>query len=472
MKNIFKTSILILFILNSNSSTAQMNERTEKIHLLDSVYRALYASGSFNGNVLIAEKGNVIFEKSYGFADAVTQKKLNPQSIFELASVSKQFTAMGVVLLKKRGKLNYDDPISKYLPELAFYNGVTIRNLLTHTGGVPDYLYLDVFREKWDKTKIATNADVITEFAKYRPPLDFQPNEKSQYSNTGYALLASIIERVSNQTYGQFLKTNIFNPLHMKHTFIYRRIYAPEKIKNYAEAYGTDSLLNYVSAYYSIENKFTTYNYLDGVVGARAVNSNLDDLLKWDRALYTDQLISVEDKKEIFGSVKTKNGKENDYGFGWVLSRNEKYGKIFNHSGSWAGYITYIERHADSDKTIILLQNVNTPNSKIGLSDIRKILYNIKLPANKRIFPNPEELDKIAGIYSSPDYPKKIVVFKKANRLAAHYAGSPVSAFSMDAYPDHTFKCEPWDVEMVFNPAENSMLVTEDQKQYTLKKQN
>jgi len=472
MKNIFKTSIIILFILNSNLSTAQTNDRNEKIRLFDSVYQALYASGSFNGNVLIAEKGKVIFEKSYGFADAVTREKLNPQTIFELASVSKQFTAMGIVLLKKRGKLNYDDPISKYLPELAFYDGVTIRNLLNHTSGVPDYIYVDVFREKWDKTKIATNADVITEFAKNKPPLDFQPNEKSQYSNSGYVLLASIIERVSKQTYGQFLKANIFDPLQMKHTFIYRRVYAPEKIKNYAQAYGTDSLLNYTSAYDSIENKLTTYNYLDGVVGARTVHSNLEDLLKWDRALYTDKLINAEDKKEIFGSLKTKNGKENHYGFGWELSQNEKYGKIVSHSGSWAGYISYIERHTDSDKTIILLQNVNTPNSKIGLSDVRKILYDIKLPANKQILPNPEELDKYAGIYSSPDYPKKIVVFKKGNRLAAHYAGSPVTAFSMDAYPDHTFKCEPWAVKMVFNPGEKSLLFTEDEKQYTLKKQN
>ncbi|RZJ89772.1 MAG: class A beta-lactamase-related serine hydrolase [Chryseobacterium sp.] len=448
-----------------------MNDRTEKVRLLDSVYQALFAAGSFNGNVLIAEKGKVILEKSYGFADAATQKKLNPQSVFELASVSKQFTAMGIVLLKKRGKLNYDDPISKYLPEIAFYEGVTIRNLLTHTSGVPDYLYVDLFREKWDKNKIATNADVIKEFAKYQPPLDFQPNEKSQYSNTGYALLASIIERVSKQTYGQFLKANIFDPLRMKHTFIYRRLYAPEKIKNYAQAYGTDSLLNYVSAY-GIENKFTTYNYLDGVVGARTVSSNLEDLLKWDRALYTDQLINVDDRKEIFVSLKTKNGKENDYGFGWVVSQNEKYGKIVNHSGSWAGYITYIERHPDSDKTIILLQNVNTPNSKIALGDVRKILYNVKVQANKTILSNQQELDKIAGTYSSPDYSNKIVVFKKGNLLAAHYAGSPVSAFSMDAYPDHTFRCDPWDVKMVFSPGENSMLFTEDGKQYTLKRQN
>jgi len=471
MKNILKTSIVILFILHSRLSMAQTDDHTEKIHLLDSVYQALHASGSFNGNVLIAEKGKVIFKKSYGFADAVTQQKLNPKSVFELASVSKQFTAMGMVLLKKRGKLNYDDPISKYLPELAFYKDVTIRDLLAHTSGVPDYLYVDVFREKWDKTKIATNADVITEFAKYKPPLDFQPNEKSQYSNTGYALLASIIERVSGQTYGQFLKENIFRPLHMKNTFIYRPVYAPEKIKNHALAYGTDSLLNFVSAY-GIENKFTTYNYLDGVVGARTVHSNLEDLLKWDRALYTDQLIDVEDKKEIFGSVKTKNGKANDYGFGWVVSQNEKYGKIVNHSGSWAGYITYIERHPDSDKTIILLQNVNTPNSKVGLSEVRKILYDIKLPVNKMILANPQELDKIAGTYSGPDYPNKIVVFKKGNLLAAHYAGSPVSAFSMDAYPDHRFKCEPWDVTMVFIPGENSLVFTEDGKQYTLKKQN
>src|SRR5690606_36990344 len=137
-------------------------------------------------NVLIAEKGNIIFEKSYGLANEETGQKLNPQTVFELASVSKQFTAMGIVLLAKQGKLNYDDKMAKHIPELDFYGDITIRYLLHHTGGLPDYM--ELFEKHWDKTKFAVNQDIVNLMATHKPAVLFQPNEKYEYSNTGYAL--------------------------------------------------------------------------------------------------------------------------------------------------------------------------------------------------------------------------------------------------------------------------------------------
>ncbi|MEH3115210.1 serine hydrolase domain-containing protein [Pedobacter terrae] len=119
---------------------------------LDSLFNALFKEKMFHGNVLIADKGKILFEKSYGFANEKTGQKINNRTIFELASVSKQFTAIGIVLLAKRGKLNYDDKISKYIPELSFYGNISIRNLLNHTGGLPDYM--EIFEEKWDKKKL------------------------------------------------------------------------------------------------------------------------------------------------------------------------------------------------------------------------------------------------------------------------------------------------------------------------------
>jgi CubicO group peptidase (beta-lactamase class C family) len=151
----------------------------------------------FNGNILIAEKGKVIYKKSFGFSNETTKEKLNENSIFELASVSKQFTAMAIVILKEKGQLKYDDKISKYIPELKAYN-ITIRNLLNHTGGLPDYK--EVMDSVFDKSKIATNKDVISIFAQLKPEVLFEPNTKWEYSNTGYALLASIIEKVSGMS--------------------------------------------------------------------------------------------------------------------------------------------------------------------------------------------------------------------------------------------------------------------------------
>ena len=155
------------------------NDKTQR---LDSVYSAHFERNEFNGNILVAEKGKIIFQKSYGIANEETNEKLNIDTSFELASVSKQFTAMGIVQLQKEGKLSYNDLISKYIPELKYYENVTIENLLIHTGSLPDYMR--IMNENWDKSKIATNEDVIEIFAKLKPEKEFEPNQKYSYSNT------------------------------------------------------------------------------------------------------------------------------------------------------------------------------------------------------------------------------------------------------------------------------------------------
>ena len=360
--------LITIGLLLFNLSFGQSNHYEQ----LDSLFGALYKQKMFNGNVLIADKGKIIFEKSYGLANEQTGQKINNQTIFELASVSKQFTAMGIVLLEKQGKLNYNDKISKYIPELAFYGNISIRNLLNHTGGLPDYI--EFFEQKWDKTKIATNQDIVNVFAKYKPEVIFQAGEKYEYSDTGYTLLALIIERVSGRAFGQFLSENIFQPLKMKNTFIYRSRFEPKKIDNYALGYVTDSLGHKVLPN-SFGKEFYTY-YLDGIVGDGTVNATTADLLKWDRALYTDKLIDSKDKELLFNSVKTNDGKETNYGFGWFVGNSKKYGKIVYHSGGWPGYSTYIERHLDNDKTIIILQNHSEAKINSFLQKVRMILYN------------------------------------------------------------------------------------------------
>ncbi|MDY3319917.1 serine hydrolase, partial [Riemerella anatipestifer] len=302
--------------------------------------------------------------------------------------------------------LNYDDKISKYIPELAFYGDISIRNLLNHTSGLPDYM--DFFEEKWDKTKFATNQDIVNEFAKYKPNVLFKPNEKFEYSNTGYALLGLIIERVSKKSFDKFLTRYIFTPLKMKNTFVYRSKYEPKKIENYALGYVSDSLGNKVRP--DSLGK-TLFYYLDGIVGDGMVNSTVSDLLIWDRALYGNKLVDEHDKKLIYQPSKTTDGKENPYGFGWRLSQNDKYGTIVNHSGGWAGYITFIERHLTNDKTIILLQNNDLSSTKLPIREVRKIIYNEPLPVEKPLKPvvlQSEDLDKYLGLYTNEKFPLKI----------------------------------------------------------------
>lgn len=390
-----KTIFIILSFFLSALAIGQ-----DKATILDSIFTSLYIGNKFNGNVLVAEKGNIVFEKSYGFANEKTKEKLNAQSVFELASVSKQFTAMAIVLLQKQGKLRYDEKISKYLPELSFFGNVTIRNLLNHTGGLPDYM--DLLDKKWNKTKIATNQDIINQFAKYKPSVSFSPNEKWEYSNTGYALLAAIIERVSKKLYEDFLQTAVFKPLKMNNTFVYRRRYKPQRVTNYALGYETDSIGNKVLPD-DFGKEYYIY-FLDGIVGDGMVNSNTKDLLKWDRALYTNQIINNDDRNLIFSAAKTKNVKETPYGFGWMIKQYEKYGKVVNHSGGWAGYVSFIERHLDNDKTIIILQNNMTRKIKIPIDEVRKVLYNEKIETDNlsKVTLKTEDLDKYLGIYAAP----------------------------------------------------------------------
>jgi len=457
MKSKFLYSLLLL------SCLAYGQDRAAR---LDSLLTARFNDGSFNGNILVAEKGNIIFEKSYGFANLETGTKLNTNSVFELASVSKQFTAMAIVLLQKQGKLQYDDKISKYIPELAFYGDITVRNLLNHTGGLPDYM--ELFEKHWDKSKFAVNQDIMDLFAKHKPAAVFSPGEKFEYSNTGYALLATIIERASKKSFGDYLQANIFKPLKMENTLVYRSRYKPQAIKNYAMGYVTDSIGKLMLPD-SFGKAYYTY-YLDGIVGDGMVNSTIHDLLKWDRALYTDKLVSQKDKDLIFNGVVTKDGNNTNYGFGWMIPPTDKYGKRMTHSGGWAGYITYIERGIEKDYTIILLQNNGTPKTKIPSADVRKILHNEKLDvAAQAITLKPEELLPYLGTYATTEFPMKIIIAKNDKGLTAQATGQ--SAFPLDAYGNHKFGFKPAEIKVEFKPAENVMILDQGGSAVVFKKE-
>ncbi|MFN4315636.1 MAG: serine hydrolase domain-containing protein [Chitinophagaceae bacterium] len=283
-KNLFlNLKAIILFLIIGNFSFAQ-----SRIQKIDQLIDSLILQQKFNGNILIAERGEIIYERSYGIANEATNEKLNRNSIFELASCSKQFTAMGIVILKENSKLNLNDKISQYIPELSIYSKISIRNLLHHTGGLPDYM--SIMDTVWDKSKIATNDDIIKIFSKHEPEVLFEPNTKHEYSNTGYVLLASIIERVSGLSYADFLEKFIFKPLEMRNSFVYNRRLSPRKIENYAFGYIFIKSQNKYVLPDDFERTKMVY-WLDGVVGDGTVNSNVIDLLKWDRALYSTNLV-------------------------------------------------------------------------------------------------------------------------------------------------------------------------------------
>lgn len=364
---------------------------------IDSLLNNLYEKGRINGNVLIADKGKIVYNKSFGLANESTKENLNENSVFHLASVTKQFTAVSIALLKEQGKLNYEDHISNYIPELSFYEGVTIKHLLQHTGGLADYMKL--FEKSFDSNKIATNNDIVKYFSKEKPEILFEPGQQWRYSNTGYALLAIIIERVSGLKYGDFLSKNIFNPLKMKSTFVQEGNSSKRKIKNLANSYTySDSLKSLV-----LTSKLEEFNYakmFGSVIGDGGVFSTVIDLLKWNRALVTDILITSEGKREMFTPAILSDGSSFDYGYGWQLDSNKDFGTVVSHTGGWEGYLTLNELHVDTDKTIIIL--FNHEGAEIVNKKVRYALYGLSEPnptGKKEISLTSEQLNKVVGVY-------------------------------------------------------------------------
>jgi CubicO group peptidase (beta-lactamase class C family) len=419
MKNL-KHCLLLCFL---SAATFAQAQQSTLVKTADSLYTSLNQQDRFNGNVLLAENGKVLFKKSYGLANEQTKTPLNENSMFELASCSKQFTAMAIAMLQHDGKLSVDDDFAKYIPEMSNYKGITIRNLLYHTSGLPDYMGLrDSIWEKWDDKRIATNKDVIDIFAQHKPQVEFAPGEKFAYSNTGYLLLASIIEKVSGKSYGDYLAQKIFKPLKMDRTFVYNRRYAPKKVDNYAFGYVLNDSLHKKVLPDSFAPTSYVYN-LDGIVGDGAVNSTVNDLLKWDQALYTDKLLPEAERKQLFTSGMLKNGEPAHYAFGWMIKDKPDGEKIVSHSGGWPGYITYIERNLKTHRTIILLQN--TEEGKLPTKETRLIMEGKPLPPAEIL--KPIELPAtVMAIYEGKyqlDTDFILTITKEGNQMYAQATG-------------------------------------------------
>jgi len=336
MKNIF----LFLLIISNNAFSQEKK--------LDSLFNA---QKDFSGVVLIAENGKPVYQKAFGYREFEKKIPLQTSDIFELASVSKQFTAMIIMMLKEKGLLNYDDSVSRYL-EIP-YKGITIRNLLTHTSGLPDYQ--DIMDKYWDKSKVAGNPDCIEYLNKYAPPKHFEPGEKYEYSNTGYMLLASIAEKASGKDFIDMCRKWIFSKLKMKSTDI-RTLEEKKATKNFAIGHiYVEERSKYVRA-----DSFPSSNYtiwLGNRKGPGRISSTAADLLKWDKALYTKKLIKQSTLQDAFTPMKLNDGTISNYGFGWELRNDPSFGKIVQHNGDNPGYKTQIIRYIDKKKTLIILNN-------------------------------------------------------------------------------------------------------------------
>jgi len=326
---------------------------------LDSIFGKYHKAGAFNGTVIYGEHGLEVFKQSYGYADFGDKTLLSTSSSFQLASVSKMFTATAIMILMERGKLNYDDNLTRFIPEFP-NKKVTIRNLLNHRSGLANYIYLA--DEHWDIEKPITNEDVVDLFVKNKPQDYFQPDKGFQYSNTNYALLGSVIERITGQPFNIFVKENIFKPAGMNNSFIYN-LEGDTVVPHYVPV-GVSGYQTRSGRYVKMQD-----NYLNGVMGDKGVYSTVEDLFRFNQALDNGILINPNTLADAFtpGSPVSKSRKDN-YGFGWRI-RSDMDSTVY-HFGWWKGFRTYFIRDMKNERALIVLTNTTKGFSNELLWDI------------------------------------------------------------------------------------------------------
>jgi CubicO group peptidase (beta-lactamase class C family) len=348
--------------------------RQEFSSRVDSLVKRKYIKNKadpFNGSVMVMDEGVAIYQKNFGYADMERLSSLNDSTLYELASCSKQFTATAIMILAEQGKLKLTDTLQKFIPSFP-YQHITIENLLTHTSGLPSYEAL--LAKVWDKTKFATNTDVVNLLKLYKPQILFNPNEQFVYSNTGYVLLAYIIETISNMSYQQFLDSTIFKPLHMKRSRVYNtRRSVNEVIDNYAYGYIYSSKLENYILPDSIE-KYKMVIYQDVVSGDGSVNSSTQDLILWQRELMNPTLLSKQTLAKAFQRHQLNNGAEVNYGYGFFLSGGGSAETLIYHTGGWPGYLCIIMLFPESKKSVIVLSNNSSDYFMNIADDISAIL--------------------------------------------------------------------------------------------------
>lgn len=334
-----------------NSNSTEINKINidslnipEKQKALKTYFDSLCQFQGFNGNVLIAQEGIIVYVDSFGMGNFKRKDTLTLNHSFQLASLSKQFTAVAVLQLVEQGKLSLDDSVQMIFPEFP-YHGITIHMLLCHRSGLPNYTYFmdSIFEDK--KTAVYNNI-VLDSLIQIHPQWYYPPDITFEYSNTGYMLLASIVEKVSGQMFYNYVKKNIFDRIGMKRSFF--NIYTLDTI---------DIATGYLYGKMQAVN-----NLIDGVVGDKGLYSSVYDMFKWDQALSTEKLLKMENIKKAFSPQGKDNSQDENYGYGWRLHTSDYGDRVVYHGGWWRGFQNVYIHVPEKKWCIIVLSNRKTKN--------------------------------------------------------------------------------------------------------------
>ena len=359
----------------------------EQLAGIDNIVQGKIRSGDFSGVILIGQKNSIIYEQAYGLANIADSVPITDTTAFQLASVSKQFTAVAILQLYERGKLQLNDCVADYLPGFP-YPDITIHQLLVHRSGLPNYHYL-CDRKPMLNDPYFSNQQIVADLIEANAGRYFRPGRQFQYSNTGYAVLAAVVEAVSGLKFENYLENNIFKPLGMTHTFTYRAMacvnYPPRAI-------------GYVSRRTPADD-----NYLDHFLGDKGIYSTATDLFRWDQGLYSGKIINPDTLQLAFQPMGRRIRFGTNYGYGWRLTTYADSLPIQFHSGWWHGFKTMLVRVPHDTTTIVVLRNGSNRSGGISMTQLLDILYS-KSPTDTTLFDTEHsDADEIAEPDTAPD---------------------------------------------------------------------
>jgi CubicO group peptidase (beta-lactamase class C family) len=378
------------------------------IQTIDNLVQETYKPNEPGAAVIVVRNGDVIFRKGQGMANLELDVPIEPDMVFRLGSITKQFTAVAILMLAEQGKLELDDSISKFLPDYPTHDYlITVKHLLTHTSGIKSYTSMPEWPPLWRKD---FTVQELIDFFKYQP-MESAPGKRWAYNNSGYILLGAIMEKASGQTYEQFIQQNIFEPLGMKQSYYDN----PSQI-----------IRRRVAGYDKSSEGFTNAAYLSMTqpYAAGALASSVDDLVLWDSALYTEQLLKQETLKQAHISHQLTNGSSTAYGYGWEISEYAGH-RLIEHGGGIHGFRTRAIRMPDDRVFVAILSN--NGGTDPGLLAFKIAALAIGQPYHE---PTPVELPSevltlYEGFYES-NAPEKVHITCKNNQLCFQYGENPL----------------------------------------------
>jgi CubicO group peptidase (beta-lactamase class C family) len=313
----------------------------EAARWIDEWLGTLHAKELFSGSVLIAKDGQVLFERHHGFADLEGRVPLSGNASYSLASVSKPFTALAILLLAHRGRLSLDDQLARHIPELGAYDRITLRHLLHHTSGIFDHV--DLVDDHGNQDVLLTMPDLLALFAKHRPRPYFSAGDQFEYSNTGYVMLGEVVARASGRSYPEFMAEAIFGPLGMNDSAAFNL--SSKECPLRTRAIGFQRSLG--------RKVRCDLNFLDGVFGDGGIYSGTQDLLRWDIALRDGVLLPRDAYAQAHVPGRLNGGAETGYGFGWEI----RPGNVVEHWGEWEGFTAHVRRDLAQHSLLVVLSN-------------------------------------------------------------------------------------------------------------------